>query len=65
MFLKKVKHKDFGYLPRFFDPNKETKEKKISFRIKGSYQETIKKKRSALVWLILIIIVLYFYLSLS
>lgn len=65
MFLKKIKHKDFEYLPRFFDPNKEVKEKKISFRNNSSYQSKTRKKRSTLIWLILLVIVLYFYLSLS
>ena len=62
MFFKKIKPRKFEYIPRFYDPSKDKdrlKQNRINFGKRNS------KKRSSLIWLILLIIVLYFYIRLD
>lgn len=65
MLIKLPKHKVFNYQPRFYDPDKdkiEERKKRLKFRY---YRKNLKRGRSSIYWLIILIIVLYFYFRLS
>ncbi len=67
MFLKKIKHKDFDYLPRFYNPendNELKRKKELSFRTNLVHTRA-RGKRSIVFWIVIIIFIIYFYLSLS
>ncbi len=64
MFMKKPKHKVFDYTPRFYKPEldeKERKKRKLGF---SSQRKLIQRKRSPLLWIILVLMVIYIYLKL-
>ncbi len=65
MFLKRIKPKDFEYLPRYYDPDKDPEERlrrRLGFYRKRKFK---RQGKSPLFWLILFFIILYFYLKLS
>ena len=65
MLIKLPKHKVFNYQPRFYDPDKdkiEERKKRLNFRY---HRKNLKRGRSSIYWLIILIIVLYFYIKLS
>lgn len=64
MFMKRPRHRVFDYPPRFYKP--ETDEKERRKRRLGFTRRThISKKRSSIIWLILIIALIYIILRLK
>ncbi len=64
MFMKKPKHKVFDYTPRFYKPEldeQERKKRKLGF---SSQRKLIQRKRSPLLWIVLVLMVIYVYLKL-
>lgn len=64
MFFKKTPHRIFDYTPRFFKPEDDKDEKlkrKLGFR---RQMKMNRKKKSPMIWLLLIIIAVYVYLKL-
>lgn len=65
MFFKKPRHKTFDYTPRFYKPEEdknERRKKKLGFRRQIKVQ---RRKKSPLIWVLLVIIVIYIYLKLT
>ena len=65
MLMKKPRHRVFDYTPRFYKPERDElnkKRKRIKFNSVRKYQ---KRKKSTVIWLVLIILILYIYLKLS
>ena len=65
MFFKKTSHRVFDYTPRFYKPeeDKDVKRKRrLGFR---RQMKTNTKKRSPIIWLIIIVIAIYIYLKLT
>jgi len=65
MLMKRPQHKDFEFIPRFYDPDKDPEERlrrKLGFNRKRRFK---RKGRSPIYWLVLLLIVIYFYLKLS
>ena len=65
MFFKKPSHRIFDYTPRFYKPEedkKEKKKKKLGFR---RQLKVSRKKRSPMIWLLLVVIAIFIYLKLS
>ena len=65
MLMKKPAHRVFDYIPRFYKPERDElnkKRKRIKFNSVRKYQ---KHKKSTVIWLVLIILILYIYLKLS
>jgi ATP/ADP translocase len=65
MFFKKTPHRIFDYTPRFYKPEDDKDEKlkrKLGFR---RQMKMNRKKKSPLIWLLLIIIAVYIYLNLT
>lgn len=63
MFMKKPRHRIFDYTPRFYNPETDRKEKtkrKLGFVRKARYN---RKKRSPVIWLVLVIAVIYLILK--
>lgn len=63
MFIKKPKHRKFDYQPRYYDPNKdkdERRKRKLGFR---STKIKATKKRSPLIFIVMLIIIVYFILK--
>lgn len=63
MLFKKPKHRIFDYEPRFYNPSEdknELRKKRLKFRYSRRHST---KKRSSLIWLILIFIAGYIYLK--
>ncbi len=59
MLIKKPKHKTFDYQPRYYKPEidrSEIRKRKLGFR--SSFNKSV-KKRSPIVFILLLIIVLY------
>jgi uncharacterized membrane protein (DUF106 family) len=68
MLMKKPRHRVFDYTPRFYDPQKDDKEReKLKKRLQFSkeYSKLRKKKRSPILWIVFIIVIIYAYLKLS
>lgn len=62
MLLKKPQNKKFEYLPRYYKPDEDKEEKrkkKLGFR---KSRKALKRGRSTIYWLVLIIIILFIYL---
>ncbi len=62
MIMKRPRHRVFDYEPRFYKPEEDPDEKrkrKLGFR---RSRKQLKKGRSPLYWLIILIIILYLYL---
>lgn len=60
--MKRPRHRVFDYEPRFYKPEEDPDEKrkrKLGFR---RSRKQLKKGRSPLYWLIILIIILYLYL---
>lgn len=65
MFIKKPRHRVFDYTPRFYKPEEdktEKRKKKLGFRRQSNVK---RKKKSPLIWVLLVIIVIYIYLKLT
>jgi len=65
MLIKKPKHKDFEYIPRFYKPEEDREErlrKQLGFNRTRKFK---KKGRSPLIWLVLLILVIYLYYRFS
>jgi uncharacterized membrane protein (DUF106 family) len=65
MFFKKAPHRVFDYTPRFYKPGDDKDEKlkrKLGFR---RQMKMNRKKKSPMIWLLLIIIAVYIYLKLT
>ena len=65
MFFKRPAHRVFDYTPRFYDPQKDEREKrkrKLGF---AQQRRNLKKRRSPLIWAIFIIFVIFIYLKLT
>ena len=65
MFFKKTPHRVFDYTPRFYKPEDDKDEKlkrKLGFR---RQMKMNRKKKSPMIWLMLIIIAVYIYLKLT
>jgi len=64
MFFKKTPHRIFDYTPRFYKPEEDKNEKlkrKLGFR---RQMKMNRKKKSPMIWLLLVIIAAYIYLKL-
>lgn len=62
MIMKRPRHRVFDYEPRFYKPEEDPDEKrkrKLGFR---RSRKQLKKGRSPLYWLIILIIILHLYL---
>jgi hypothetical protein len=65
MFFKKPPHRIFDYTPRFYKPE-EDKDEKLKRRLGFRRQlKTGRKKRSPIIWLVLVVLVIYIYLKLT
>jgi uncharacterized membrane protein (DUF106 family) len=65
MFFKKSPHRIFDYTPRFYKPEDDKDEKlkrKLGFR---RQMKMNRKKKSPMIWLLLVIIAVYIYLKLT
>lgn len=65
MLMKKPRHRVFDYTPRFYKPERDElnkKRKRIKFNSVRKYQ---RRKKSTVIWFVLIILILYIYLKLS
>lgn len=65
MFFKKPRHRIFDYTPRFYKAEEDKDEKlkrKLGFR---RQLKSNKKKRSPMIWVVIIVIAIYIYLKLS
>ena len=64
MLIKKPKHKNFEYIPRFYRPEYD-KEEKLKKKLGFSRARKFKRKaRNPIYWLVIFIVVLYVYLKL-
>lgn len=65
MFFKKPPHRIFDYTPRFYKPE-DDKDEKRKRRLGFKRQlKMSRKKRSPMIWLVLIVLAVYIYLKLS
>jgi len=65
MFFKKTPHRVFEYPPQFYKPEDDKDEKlkrKLGFR---RQMKMNRKKKSPMIWLLLVIIAVYIYLKLT
>ena len=65
MFFKKTPHRVFDYTPRFYKPEDDKDEKlkrKLGFR---RQMKMNRKKKSPMIWLLLVVIAVYIYLKLT
>ncbi|HSW53813.1 MAG TPA: hypothetical protein VLH59_01880 [Ignavibacteriaceae bacterium] len=65
MFFKKTPHRVFDYIPRFYKPEDDKDEKlkrKLGFR---RQMKMNRKKKSPMIWLLLVVIAVYIYLKLT
>jgi len=63
--MKKPRHRVFDYTPRFYKQERDElnkKRKRIKFNSVRKYQ---RRKKSTVIWFVLIILILYIYLKLS
>jgi hypothetical protein len=66
MFMKRPGHRIFDYTPRFYNPEtdkKERRKRRLGFTRQRKFG--IKKKRSPIVWLVLIIVIIYIIIKLG
>jgi hypothetical protein len=66
MFMRKPNHRIFDYPARFYKPEtdeKERRKRRLGFTRQRKYG--MRKRRSPLVWLVLIFLVIYIYLKLT
>jgi hypothetical protein len=65
MFFKKPPHRIFDYTPRFYRPE-EDKDEKLKRKLGFKRQLKMnRKKKSPMIWLLLVIIAVYIYLKLT
>jgi hypothetical protein len=65
MFMKRPRHRVFDYTPRYYDPDLDPKEREKR-RLGFSRNLSVKrKKRSPVIWIILVIIIVYIILKLN
>ena len=65
MFMKKPRHRVFDYTPRFYDPDTdpaERKKRRLGFR---SHRKHISRRKSPVIWIILIFIIIFILLKLQ
>ncbi len=65
MFMKSPRHKIFDYTPRFYAPETdplERKKRKLGFRTQRKH---ISRKKSPILWIILIIAILFILVKLG
>ena len=65
MFFKKSPHRIFDYTPRFYKPEEDKDEKrkrKLGFR---RQMKINRKKKSPMIWLLLVITAVFIYLKLT
>ncbi len=65
MFFKKTPHRVFDYTPRFYKPEEDEdvkRKRKLGFR---RQMKINRKKRSPVIWLLLVIAAAFIYLKLS
>lgn len=65
MLMKRPKPKEFDYIPRYYDPEKDPEERlrrRLGFQRKRRHKV---KGRSPIFWLVLLLIVIYLYLKFS
>jgi len=63
--MKRPRHRIFDYTPRYYDPDldpKKLKKKKLGF---AKQLKIKKKKRSPVIWIIFILIVIFIILKLN
>lgn len=61
--MKKPKNRIFEYTPRFYKPEldeKERKKRKLGF---SSQRNKLRRKRSPVAWLVVILIIVFLYLK--
>jgi len=63
MFFKKTSNRVFDYPPRFYNPEKDELEKRKRKLQFSSQRKVNRKKKSPIVWIILIIMIVYIYLK--
>ncbi len=65
MLMKKPRHRVFDYPPRHYKPEDDNKERRKS-RLGFKRQSKLKrKKRSSLIWIVLLALAVYIYLKLT
>jgi ATP/ADP translocase len=65
MFFKKINHREFDYIPRFYKPeldNKERRKKKLNFRESSKLRT---KSKLPIYLLVLLGIIIYFLIKLN
>lgn len=65
MFFKKINHKDYSYIPRFYKPEEdkaERRKKKLKFRTDSTIR---KKNRVPFLLLVFLGIIIYFLIKLN
>ena len=65
MFMKKPRHRVFDYTPRFYNPETDPAEKKkrqLGFR---SHRKYISRRKSPVLWILLIIAIIFILIKLQ
>lgn len=65
MFFKKIKNREFDYIPRFYKPEEDQEErrkKRLKFRVDTSLK---RKTKSPLLLVVFLIVIIYFIIKLS
>lgn len=65
MLMKKPRHRVFDYPPRFYKPEddpEEKRKKRLGFQ---SYRKHIHRKKSPIIWIIFILIVIFIIIKLG
>ena len=65
MFMKKPNYRIFDYTPRFYQPEKDEKEKKKKDLGFARQRKHIGKKRSPFIWIVSVLLVIYLILQLK
>jgi hypothetical protein len=61
MFFKKLKHKNFDYRPRYYDPLNDPDERKKR-KLQISRERKYKKKGFNIVYILVLILIIIFYI---
>ncbi|HLE33125.1 MAG TPA: hypothetical protein VJB38_10985 [Bacteroidota bacterium] len=64
MLLKRPKHRDFEYQPRYYNPDKNPAEK-FKHKMQAERKLHQRKRRPVFLWGALLVIIVYVYLYLS
>ncbi len=65
MLMKKPRHRIFDYTPRFYDPGTDPavkKKRRLGFSKKRKYNN---KRKSPVIWLVLVLLLVYLILKLQ